>query len=184
MEQVKISNRKTGKIIHVGVKPENYDEWLASNIDLDSWGKKEREILDEGTGYEESDVISRRFETLADNQEICFVTLKSDYIIEIEDITNSFNTEKLLEEDLDRGQRAENACRQVKAYVTGYNLRRQLSSEQVTLLISTFANINLALENLRPPTAKLLIAAASVDGVVVTQELKDNCLAILTRNGF
>lgn len=157
--------------------------WIAESLSINSWGKPEREIVALSEAYDEADILSTRTEEI-DGVTTEYVTLKAEYVIEVEDITEAYNAEQALQQTLANGQRAEAACKQVKAYVTGYNMSRSMTSEEVSSFVATFGTIQLVLDANRPNTARVLIEAVSVDGAVVTQTLKDNCLLILTRHGF
>lgn len=107
------------------------------------------------------------------------VRLKAEFISEIVDITAQYNEEQNKQQKIAAGRAARSVCESVLDLIAGYNLERNLTSEQVTQMQQTFANIDLALKSARPTLAKTLISNVAVDGTLVTQKMKDDCLALL-----
>jgi CRISPR/Cas system Type II protein with McrA/HNH and RuvC-like nuclease domain len=107
------------------------------------------------------------------------VRLKAQFTSEIIDITAQYEAEQAKQARLLAGKQAREACQAVLDYVTGYNIDRNLSAEQVTQMQSTFGAILSLLQANRPNSAKALISAIVVDEVV-PQELKDGCLDLLS----
>lgn len=187
MKKISVTNLKTGKE-YAGYEAsfnsyEDLISWKDARIADNTWGKPEREIIEFSESYDEADVISTRSEEVGEGV-INYVTLRAEYDIIEEDITDIWNYEQSFLAAIANGERAEKACRQVKQYVTGYNMSRAMTAEQISSFIETFGTIQLALDNNRPNTTRTLIEAVVVDGTIVTQELKDNCLECLARNGF
>lgn len=91
-------------------------------------------------------------------------------------IANALRKKELLE----AGKKAREVCTQCLDTIAGFNLSRSLTVEQITEMQSTFSQIQMALMTSRPSTAKFLIGAITVDGVLVTQEMKDDVLELLT----
>lgn len=101
------------------------------------------------------------------------------YVVEWIDITEEWNKHKAIEEKIELGKRARAACESVLDLISGLNLDRALTVEQITLMQSTFGNIEKALQSNRPSLAKALITQVEADGVIVTQEMKDMSLELL-----
>jgi hypothetical protein len=105
--------------------------------------------------------------------------IQGDYEVVIEDITEQYNRELLAQEKIAKGQAAREVCQKVLDYVAGANLDRELTIEQITDLQQTFAQAESALRAGRPTFAKIFISAIEPDGVLVTEEIKSNCLELL-----
>jgi hypothetical protein len=95
------------------------------------------------------------------------------------DITEEVNKQKAIDAKIALGQKARLTCDKVLDLISGYNLDRELSAEQITSMQSSFAPIELALRSGRPSLAKYHIANVVVDGVLVSQEMKDLALELL-----
>lgn len=95
------------------------------------------------------------------------------------DITEEVNKQKAIDTKIALGQKARLTCDKVLDLISGYNLDRELSVEQITSMQSSFAPIELALRSGRPSLAKYHIANVAVDGVLVSQEMKDLALELL-----
>ena len=108
------------------------------------------------------------------------VRLRAQFSSEIVDISVAYNAEQDKINKIKAGAAARQACQNVLDFIAGVNLDRNLTSEQITSMQSTFANIQASLQASRPSLAKSLIQAVSVDGVIVTQALKDGCLDLLS----
>jgi len=108
------------------------------------------------------------------------VRLRAQYTSEIQDISIQYNAEQDKLNKIKAGAAARQACQAVLDFIAGVNLDRNLTSEQITSMQSSFANIQASLQASRPSLAKGLIQAVSVDGVIVTQDLKDGCLSLLS----
>ena len=79
------------------------------------------------------------------------------------------------------GIRCRKCCEEIHNYVTGYNLVRNIST---TLFQQTFNTVfQLILAN-RPRSLKTAVHEIPVDGVLLTQDLKDNIMSIFTKYGF
>lgn len=77
------------------------------------------------------------------------------------------------------GAAARQACQQVLDLISGFNLEQQLTIEQITIMQQNFELAERALRAGRPTLAKGAIQAIVPDGVIVTQEMKDEALALL-----
>jgi len=101
------------------------------------------------------------------------------YTVEWIDLTEEFNRQKAIQEKIDLGKRARAACESVLDLISGLNLDRALTVEQITQMQATFSSIEKALQSNRPSLAKALIMQVEVDGVIVTQDMKDMSLELL-----
>jgi hypothetical protein len=101
------------------------------------------------------------------------------YWVEWIDITEEVNKQKAIDAKIALGQKARLTCDKVLDLISGYNLDRELSVEQITSMQTAFAPIELALRSGRPSLAKYHIANVAVDGVLVSQEMKDLALELL-----
>lgn len=108
-----------------------------------------------------------------------FETIPSEFEVEIIDITEETLLEIQKQAKIAAGKAAREVCQTVLDLVSGYNLDRELTLEQITEMQTLFANAESALRAGRPTYAKYFISQISVDGVLVTQEMKDLCLDLL-----
>lgn len=88
--------------------------------------------------------------------------------------------EKTLKEKLEKGKKAREVCESVLDLIAGYNYDRKLTAAQITEMQTTFGDIEKALKASRPTSAKALITAIVVDDVLVSQDMKDDCLSLLS----
>lgn len=111
MKKIKITNYKTGQQYYgFEHKFANYEaliDWKNQEVSNNSWGKPEREIVALYEAYDESDILSTREVEIQpagidELGEIIYpavtqtlVTLKAEYIIEIEDITAEHQLQQL-----------------------------------------------------------------------------------------
>jgi hypothetical protein len=79
---------------------------------------------------------------------------------------------------MDEGRKAREACQNVLDIVAGFNLESELSPEQISSMVATFAQPLQALQLNRPSTAKALITALE-PSELVTQEMLSECLELL-----
>jgi hypothetical protein len=70
-------------------------------------------------------------------------------------------------------------CQNALDLIAGYNRERTLSFEQITQLQQTFAQAESLLRASRPDFAKQVITALVPDGILVTQEMKQDVLSLL-----
>lgn len=70
-------------------------------------------------------------------------------------------------------------CETALDYIAGVNRSRALTIEQITQMQQAFAQAEALLRASRPDFATQVIAAIVPDGVLITQEMKDQVLAIL-----
>lgn len=80
---------------------------------------------------------------------------------------------------ISNGKKAREACQRVLDLIGGFNLLPGRSSEQATEMVASFAQAKAYLQDGRPGAAKAAIQAIPVDGVLVTQAMKDLALDIL-----
>lgn len=112
------------------------------------------------------------------------VTLPAEYTITITDVTSEHETNERIAAQVAAGKNARLCCSAVLDLITGYNLTRWLTQEQIDLMLITFAPINSALLSGRPNVAKALIGAVEADGVIITEQMKSDGLAIFNQYGF
>ena len=108
------------------------------------------------------------------------VQVPAEYEIIITDITAQVEAEAQRQAKIEAGLKARQVCQMVLDYVAGANLDKALTIEQITLMQQTYANAEAALRAGRPTMAKMLINAIQPDGVVVTNEEKQDCLNLLS----
>lgn len=70
-------------------------------------------------------------------------------------------------------------CNEFMDLVLGYNVERNLSAEQVTEMVITFGPILSLIQVFRPGEARVLVEEVKPDGILVTQEMKDDLLEVL-----
>jgi hypothetical protein len=105
--------------------------------------------------------------------------IPSAFVIEFEDVTAQEAAEKSKIEKIEAGQKAREACTNVLDLISGSNLGKSLTLEQITDMQAIFGTIEKALQSGRPTLAKGLISAVEPDGILVTEELKADCLQLL-----
>jgi phage gp37-like protein len=113
-----------------------------------------------------------------------YANLKAEYVITTEDITAQYEAEQALSALIQAGEKDAKCCQEVRALIGGYNRYKNLTNEQLQLMLSTYANINFALQNQMPLTAKTMINLISVDDVITTQELKDLINKVFDKYGI
>jgi len=87
---------------------------------------------------------------------------------------------KLIKENkIQTGIAIRNVCQTALDLIAGYNVANSLSEAQVDSMQSTFAEIEKSLKSSRPKKAKVLIQAVSVDGTIITEQMKLEVIAIL-----
>jgi len=101
------------------------------------------------------------------------------YIVEWVDLTEEWNKKLAIEAKIAIGKRAKEACENVLDLISGYNLNRELTVEQISMMQTNFATIEKALQSGRPSLAKAYISQAVADGVLVTEEMKEMALLLL-----
>jgi hypothetical protein len=79
-----------------------------------------------------------------------------------------------------KGAKARIDCQRVLDLIGGFNLLSGKSSDQVGQMVSTFATAKQYLQDGRPGSAKSAIMAIPVDGVLVTQQMKDLAIGLLS----
>ena len=78
-----------------------------------------------------------------------------------------------------KGAAARIACQNVLDLISGHNVNSALTTDQITTMTTTFAPIQQALLSNRPSLAKSLISVIIPDGIIVSQQIKDDVLAEL-----
>ena len=155
---------------------------ILSDAEGGKWGKPERWVRGDRLEEYEVDIIPLETRNVLENEiQYSEYLLPSDYTIEILDITEQFEKDKLIEQMIAKGKNLKACCEDVLAFITGYNEARELTSENVTAMQITFSNIFSMLISNRANTAKILINLVEVDETIVTQDMKDNCLSIFSK---
>jgi hypothetical protein len=101
------------------------------------------------------------------------------YWLEYIDMTEEIARKKAIDEKIEIGRRARVACESVLDLISGLNLDRELTIEQITTMQNSFSSIEKALQSGRPSLAKGLILQVQADGEIVTQDMIDMVLEIL-----
>lgn len=101
------------------------------------------------------------------------------YIVEWIDLTEEWNKKLSIEAKIAIGKKAKDACENVLDLISGYNLNRSLTVEQISVMQTNFASIEKALQSGRPSLAKAYISQVIADGVLVTEEMKEMALLLL-----
>lgn len=81
---------------------------------------------------------------------------------------------------IDQGAKADADCKKVLHLIGGFNLQPGRTPSQTDSMVSTFAEAKKHLQDGRPGAAKAAIQAIPVDGVLVTQQMKDLALGLLS----
>jgi len=108
------------------------------------------------------------------------LVLPQDFEIEILDITAQHAAEQETQQLIAQGEANERKCRKALAYIGGYNEARNLDAAQTNTMQATFGTVFQMLLANRPNTAKQLITEIAVDDVLVTQQLKDVVIGLLS----
>lgn len=103
----------------------------------------------------------------------------SEFAVQIIDLTAELQAEAERQAKIEAGKKAREVCQKVLDYVSGENLGKELTLEQITDMQVIFSDIEKALRSARPTLAKNLIAGIEPDGVLVSEELKITCLLLL-----
>lgn len=101
------------------------------------------------------------------------------YVAEWIDLTEEWNKKLAIEAKIAIGKKAKEACQNVLDLISGYNLNRELTVEQISVMQTNFSSIEKALQSGRPSLAKAYIAQIAPDEVLVTSEMKDMALLLL-----
>jgi hypothetical protein len=169
MIQVKIKNVASQQYTHGAQFPsqEEAQAWINQHSHLNGpWGNPEHEVqvLDEdGKSFDPPQ----------------YETVPTEFEVEIEDITDMLAAAAAKQAKINAGKAARLVCEQVLDFIAGSNLDKELTIEQITQMQQTFAQTEAALRAGRPTFAKIFITAIEPDGILVSQEIKDNCLEIL-----
>lgn len=108
------------------------------------------------------------------------VNVPAEYEVVEEDITAEVGKKQLIEEKIAKGAAAKTACENVLNLIAGFNLDRLLTAQQISDMQALFSNIESALRASRPTTAKALIQAMTPDEDLVTTEMKELCIELLS----
>jgi hypothetical protein len=138
---------------------------------------EDQEILDEGDisfdppQFESVLVAPATYET---------IEVPAEYEYETEDITAALEMAALIESKIALGALARKTCQDILDLVGGFNLSRELTIEQITTMQQTFSVAEAALRAGRPAYAKVAINAITPDEDLVTTEMKNLCLNLLS----
>lgn len=102
--------------------------------------------------------------------------IPSEYIIEQEDITAQIDEQTRKDTLKAAGLKARLACQTVLDLISGHNLSANLTANQITTMAQTFGTLLQALTISRPGAAKLLINVIIPDGILITDQMKQDCL--------
>jgi len=108
------------------------------------------------------------------------IKLPQDFTVEIIDITEEYAAEQEMQQLIAQGEANEKKCRKALAYIGGYNEARNLDAAQTNIMQATFGTVFQMLLANRPNTARQLISEIEVDGTLITQQLKDVVLGLLS----
>lgn len=182
-QQIGKPHRLPERIVPIDLSGQSYDETevLETIQEQVMIGQNEIPVLDEQGNpvLDENGNPQVTIEPIYEMQDTK-VRLKAQFVSEIIDITAEYESEQNKQAKIAAGKAARSVCESVLDLIAGYNLDRNLTAEQITQMQGTFANIELALKSSRPTTAKMLIQQVAVDGTLVTQQMKDDCLALLS----
>lgn len=111
-------------------------------------------------------------------------TLPAQYNSEIIDISAQETLKANVQSRIAAGKAAIRLSEDILALISGWNLQRELTAEQITSLQSTFSQIELLLRAGRPFSAKPLIDNIEPDGTLVTQEMLDQVEFLYEQSGL
>lgn len=83
-----------------------------------------------------------------------------------------------------RGQRSREICQSLLDLVAGNNIEKQLTSEQIDQMETTYSELLVCLQNNRPDKFKTILLTTDVDGTLVTEEDKQEYLSELSMYGL
>jgi len=104
----------------------------------------------------------------------------AEYEIEIIDNSAELEAQAIQSAKIQAGKDAREACQMVLDLIAGYNLDRELSMAEISQLQSLMSSPEAALRAGRPTLAKQFITAVAPDGVLVTEEMKQAALSLLS----
>lgn len=106
--------------------------------------------------------------------------IPATHTVEIADESAKIAAEQALQAKIEAGKKAREVCTQVLDLISGDNLSKELTLEQISDMQTIFGNIEKALQSARPSLAKMMISAVEPDEVLITTELKNAVLALLS----
>jgi hypothetical protein len=160
--RVIIINKATGKESHRNDNCETLEaaqEYISTHTQLGSFGKPEHTVEITPDVLE---VIPSEFE-----------------VIGPVDISAELAAEAAKRIRIENGKNAAEACQEVLFLIGGFNMERNLSFAQKNEMKMLFADAKSALNDFQPGYAKYFINAIEADGVLVTEEMKSQCLELL-----
>ena len=91
---------------------------------------------------------------------------------------------KVKKDRRDLGKKARSVCEDVLDTITGYNISRSWTTEQINQLKVTFSEVKSYLSDGQPWAAKALIEAIEPDGVTITEAIKQDILDEFANSGL
>lgn len=164
----RIDIKKNGVVVFSsGNLPEGQAEaWLSEGLTTHTFGKPAvyESVKNETTGEFEQVLVTpaEAFEIV--HVDVTAEVAKQDRIKALEAVGEA-----------DRAK-----CAKALKVIGGFNRERLLTAQQISDMQALFADTEKALNAGRPDLAHALISAIAVDDVLVTQEMKDICLEILS----
>lgn len=183
MKKIKII--KNAQVTHEATfaNDELLNEWLATETLNLSFGHPERLIIDyaENPISEELKALAIEVTQVDVNGEMRYqYKIPSEFSYEIEDITLEVEKQSRIAQKIAIGQITDKACNDVFMLIQGYNVERQLSSEQKTEMTNLFLPALQAIQVRRPSQLKQYISSITPDGILVTEEMKSDILELLS----
>lgn len=164
IELIVEENARLDEIARVQDIKERWD-----NIDDITGAFYKAEIVVGNPALELNRIIEENDQSLLSQLESSYAVFKSE---------NSSRKIDLLK--IKKGQEARMKCQNVLDYIAGENLERELTIEQITQMQTAFSEIESALRAGRPDLATMAANASTPDGIIVTQELKDKVIGLLS----
>lgn len=158
-------------------------QWFQPFIDSGVYGKKYQAAVYKDVQVELSPAVLD-----AQGNEITPAQFETQTILVSPEVTAEFSMEfspDVISEEqaraakIEAGKKAREACQKVLDLISGYNLERELTLEQISQLQGLMQQPEMALRAGRPTMAKLLIAQVNPDGVLVTEEMQQAALDLL-----
>ena len=126
-------------------------------------------------GYERANITKLMHEIIDNKDQVKKTCLES----KVSELASEKARNERIQEKKRLGALADSISKDVYNLIAGYNLDRNLTTEQINQMESTFSPIMQALQAKRPKKAKGLINSIQPDGNLITQEMKDDVLYLL-----
>jgi hypothetical protein len=106
-------------------------------------------------------------------------------VVDSEDLQlEAHNKQKAMKQKLALGKVPRAAADEVWDLISGWNMSRDLTIEQIDEMETIFAGAAKALQAKRPDKAKSIIEGIQPDGVLVTAQMIEDALLILSKHGL